>query len=100
MAPFLNVCVGLNGFLIEAVPECQELDHVLGRLFEHYEAINAPSVEPQAVTPIEDKFGEELKHDDDHFVIVVKGIECAFNNWTQVLRIKPVEEALEGLACD
>ena len=37
----------------EAVPEFEELDSILGCLFEHYEAVDAPSVEAYAILSIE-----------------------------------------------
>ena len=37
--PLLFVDIVLDGFVIEAVPELQELDDVLSSLFEDYESI-------------------------------------------------------------
>ena len=37
--PLLFVHIILDGFIVEAVPELQELDNVLSSLFEDYESV-------------------------------------------------------------
>ena len=85
MAPLFSVGIVTNRFFVEAVPETEQLNHVFGCLLENNQAIYAPCVEPEAIASIEYKFCEEFEDADDHLVIVMKGIKCAFNYRAQVL---------------
>lgn len=94
MAPLLNVGIGADGLLLEAVPESQQLNHILGRLFEDNQTIDTISVKPQAITPVEDHFGEEFKDANHHLIIVMESIQSTLNDGTQVLWMYPVEKVL------
>ena len=63
MLPFSFVLIALNLFTPHAVPELQQLDDVLRRLFEDYEPSNVPCVESDAVLSVHYEFCEEFKCD-------------------------------------
>ena len=100
MAPLFGIRLPANRFIVEAVPQTEQLDHVFGCLFEDYQAIYAPCVKPEAIASVEDDLGEELEDTNDHLIIVMECIQCAFNYRAQVLRIEPVEEVLKIFTSD
>ena len=53
MLPLSLVLVTAESLGSEAVPEFEELDSILGGFFEHYETVDAPSVEAYAILSIE-----------------------------------------------
>ena len=63
MLPFSFVLIALNLFAPHAVPELEQLDDVLRRLFEHYEPSNVPCVESDAVLSVHYEFSEEFECD-------------------------------------
>ena len=95
--PLLLVRILPAVFLLKALPERQQLYHVLCSLFEHNEPVNAPSIEAQTVIATHNKLLEELESHADDFVIVVECIERAFNNQRKVVWIEPLEEQVECL---
>ena len=74
MAPLFGISLVTNRFIVETVPEIEQLDHILGCLFEDNQAINAPCVEPEAIASVEDELCEEFEDANDHFVIVMECI--------------------------
>lgn len=58
--PFLTISVGLCGFILKALPQWEELDHVFGGLFKDDQSIDAPGVKAEAAVSAQHKFGQEL----------------------------------------
>ena len=59
--PLFLVDIRLDLLLLETVPQLEQLNHILRRLFEDDQAINGPGVETQSVVPVEDQLGQELE---------------------------------------
>ena len=97
MLPLSLVLVTAESLGSEAVPEFEELDSILGGFFEHYETVDAPSVEAYAILPIEHQFCEKLENDEYDLIIGVEGVEGTLNHWREVSREEPVEEESESL---
>ena len=100
VAPLFGVRLATNRFIVEAVPQTEQLDYIFSRLFEDYQAIYAPCVKPEAIASVEDELGEEFEDADDHLVVVMECIQCTFNYRAQVLRIEPVEEVFKIFTSD
>ena len=100
MAPFLRVSIILRRFVIKAVPELKQLYDIFCCLLEDDQSIYAPSVKPQAIAPVKDQLCEELKHADDYFIVVMESIQSAFNDWTEILRVQPIEKVLKVSTSD
>ena len=78
--PFLSVCVLLDWLFVEAVPESQQLDNILGCFFEDDQAIDTPCVEPETITSVKYEFREELEHADYYFIVIMECIQCGLYN--------------------
>ena len=87
MISFSFVLIALNLFTPHAVPELQQLDDVLGRLFEHYESVDIPRIEADSILSVQDKLSEELKSDQDDFVIFMESVQRTLYNRREVLRV-------------
>ena len=85
--PLALVLVVSDLFGAEAVPEREELHDVLGRLFEHYESVDVPRVEADSILSVQDKLCEELKSDQDDFVIFMESVQRTLYNRREVLRV-------------
>ena len=81
----------------ETVPELHQLHSVLCSLFKHNQSINIPSIESDSITPIHDQFSEEFESHEDNLIVLMKRIQCAFNDRSEVPRIEPVKEDIKGL---
>ena len=85
--PLALVLVVSDLFGAEAVPEREELHDVLGSLFEHYESVDIPRIEADSILSVQDKLSEELKSDQDDFVIFMESVQSTFYNRGEVLRV-------------
>ena len=72
--PLAFVLVSAYSFLSKAIPEFEELNGVLGCLFEHDEPIDTPSVEAHTILPVQHKLCEKLEDDEYDFIIGVEGV--------------------------
>ena len=46
VCPLFVIGISPDRLVLEAIPEIEQLDDVLGCLFEDYQAIDAPSIKP------------------------------------------------------
>ena len=88
--------VTLHCFLSERLCPLQVLNGDFRGLFEDYQAVDVPSVEPEATTPIIDELCKELEDHQDHIIVMNEGCE-GLSDDREELRIEPVEEQSEVL---
>ena len=85
--PFALVLITSYLLATETVPELEELDDILGRLFEHNQTVNIPSIEPHSVLTIKYEFSEELKCDKNYFVVSMEGVEGTLDDNREVVGV-------------
>ena len=95
--PLALILVTLHLFASEAIPKLQQLDHILGCLFEYYKSIDTPGVKSNSVLSVQHEFSEELKCNENDLIVSVERIESPFNDVREVVRIEPVKENVERL---
>ncbi len=72
MLPLALILV-LHLLAAEAVPQLQQLNHILRRLLEHYKTIDVPSVETHPVLSVQHEFSKKFE-DNEHDLII--SVEC------------------------
>ena len=92
MLPFAFILIFTKLLRSEAIPQSEQLHHVLSSLFEYDQPIDVPGVEANTILSIKHELGQELESDEYDLVVLMERIQSAFDYCREVLWIKPVEE--------
>jgi hypothetical protein len=94
--PFLSIRILLTGFVLEALPQREQLYDVLCGLFENNQSVYAPGVEPKTIVAAEDEFCQKFESRIDDIIIIIKCVKSAFNNQSEVIWVKPFKKQVKN----